>query len=371
MFGSYRALFARPGTAAFCAAGAVMRIPIAVYPLGLVLLFSRLEGGKYGVAGLMTGIYIVAGGVGAPVMARLVDRLGQRRVMVPAAVVHVVAILALVVLVRAHAPTVVLGVAVAVMGVALMSIGSLVRARWSYVFGGGPQLNTAYSLESVIDEGIFVIGPLLASVIATVVDPTWALVAGAFFVTVGGFWLQGQTDTEPPVPVAGGARPVFAFRYRGMVLLTLVMAGMGAIFAGVEVTIAAFAGQHDARSSTGIVLAFFALGSGLSGLLYGTAAVEQAVVEPAAAERVHLHGAAAAVPAGGHHSVARSRLARHRFRHRADVDRRVRAGRPAGAAGCAHRRTDLAAHRVELRLRIGRLPSSAAWPIPTAPGRPS
>jgi hypothetical protein len=81
-------------------------------------------------------------------------------------------------------------------------------------------------------------------------------------------WLRAQISTEPPVRAVDG-RHRSALGYPGMVLLTLAMVGMGGIFGGVEVVMAAFVGQHDARSKTGLVLAMFAFGSGVAGLLYG------------------------------------------------------------------------------------------------------
>ena len=82
MLDTYRAAFRAPGTAAFTAAGFVMRMPIAIYPIGLVLILSARTG-HYGFAGLLSGTYVVANGVGKPVLGRLVDRYGQHRVADP------------------------------------------------------------------------------------------------------------------------------------------------------------------------------------------------------------------------------------------------------------------------------------------------
>ena len=70
MFGTYRAVFRTPGTAAFCAAAFVMRMPIAMYPLGLVLIVSSRTG-HYAFAGVLAGVEVVANGIGNPVLARV------------------------------------------------------------------------------------------------------------------------------------------------------------------------------------------------------------------------------------------------------------------------------------------------------------
>jgi MFS family permease len=54
-----------------------------------------------------------------------------------------------------------------------------------------------------------------------------------------------------------------------MVLITFVMVFMGAVFGSAEVVMVAFCGQHGQRSSAGWVVACFAGGSGVAGLLYG------------------------------------------------------------------------------------------------------
>jgi MFS family permease len=54
-----------------------------------------------------------------------------------------------------------------------------------------------------------------------------------------------------------------------MVVLTLATVAMGAVFASAEVSMVAYCGQHGDRSLSGVVLAAIAVGSGVSGLVYG------------------------------------------------------------------------------------------------------
>jgi MFS family permease len=157
MFGAYRSVFRAPGTAAFCAAGFVMRMPIAIYPIGLVLLIATRTG-KYGFAGLLSGVYVVANGLGTPILARLVDRYGQSRIILPASAVHVAAIAVVCLLAKLNSPQWTLLVPTAVAGFGLLAVASLVRARWSFALAGRPELATAYSLESTLDEVVFTVG---------------------------------------------------------------------------------------------------------------------------------------------------------------------------------------------------------------------
>src|SRR6476646_4700180 len=174
MLSTYRAVFRAPGSAAFATAGFVMRMPIAMFPIGLVLIISARTG-HYGFAGILSGAYILGAVPGNPLLARVVDRFGQHRVLIPATITTLIASIALAVLLTADAPDWVLVVPAFVAGFSYLSVGSLVRARWSLVLAGRPELSTAYSLESVLDELIFVIGPLIATLIATHADPVIVL----------------------------------------------------------------------------------------------------------------------------------------------------------------------------------------------------
>jgi MFS family permease len=269
MLDSYRAAFRAPGSAAFCAASFVMRLPIAIYPITLVLIVSARTG-HYGFAGVLAGIYVAANGIGNPVLARLVDRFGQSRMLLPASAVHLAATVGLAVLIESGSPQWTFVGPTIVSGFAYLAVGSLVRARWSHVWGRRPELSTAYSLESTLDEVIFTTGPLVATAIATTLDPVLALVLAMALISAGALWLRGLRATEPPpASRASSARLESALRQRGMVLLPVSSASMGALFASAEVTMVAFCSQHGHRALSGAVLACFAMGSGVAGFLYG------------------------------------------------------------------------------------------------------
>ena len=268
MFDTYRAAFRAPGTRAFCGAGFVMRMPIAIYPLGLVLLVS-LRTHHYGFAGFLGGLYVVANGVGNPVLGRLVDRFGQSRILLPAAAAHIAGVVALCVLAALEAADWTLLVPTVVSGFCYLPVGSLVRARWSYLLADSPQLGVAYSLESTLDEVIFTVGPLIVTLVATQLDPVLGLLLGAALVAAGSSLLRRLRASEPPPHPVGGPRHRSAVRYRGIVVMTVVAAAMGGVFASAELTMVAFCGQRGAPGASGLVLACFALGSGVSGLTYG------------------------------------------------------------------------------------------------------
>ncbi len=88
---------------------------------------------------------------------------------------------------------------------------------------------------------------------------------------VGGYWFLSLRRTEPPPAPAGSPRPKGSvLRKPGMVVLAIVFVAMGSIFGATDVATVAFAEESGSKGAAGIILAIFALGSLISGLLYGT-----------------------------------------------------------------------------------------------------
>jgi predicted MFS family arabinose efflux permease len=163
-------------------------------------------------------------------------------------------------------------VAAALAGAAYPPIGSAVRARWSHVLAGRPvEVQTAYALESVIDEAIFMIGPTVATVLATRWHPWAGLVLALATGVPGTLALAAQRSTQP-VPHRGdhGSAPRPAMPWGPVIVLAAVALALGSMFAAAEVSTVAFSAEHHAKSDAGVLLACWALGSMLAGLVTGT-----------------------------------------------------------------------------------------------------
>jgi MFS family permease len=266
----YRAAFAAPGALSFSAAGFLARLPIAIYPIGIVLIVSARTH-EYGFAGVVSGSYVVGAAVGNPVAGVLVDLYGQRRMLPWFLIGHLLSVLVFGALVVGHAPIWTVLLPAIGMGLTLLNVGALIRARWSHLWSADPaRRSTAYSVESVLDEVIFVIGPMIAAVLAIHTPAPVTLGLALLLIAGGSLWLAGQPATEPPVTARQhGGRYDFALRYRGMLLITGMMACVGGVFGSGEVVMIAFCGQHGQRGSAGWVVACFAAGSGVAGVIYG------------------------------------------------------------------------------------------------------
>ena len=126
----------------------------------------------------MSGSLAAGSGFGAPVQGRLVDRIGARRVLVPLACVHALALGAIVGFAELGAPTGVLLLCGFIAGFAVPPTSSVLRSMWTDLLE--PRLHqAAYALDSTMIEVIFISGPLLTAGIAAVTSPAGALIVSA------------------------------------------------------------------------------------------------------------------------------------------------------------------------------------------------
>ena len=197
----YAKLFSIPGTKAFCASGAVARLPMSMMGLGIVLALNHMYD-NWTIAGVMSAAYVLATAAVTPLYARLYDRFGQRKVGPVVLVVQIIAMLGFAFAALMRVPIPLLFMLAVVMGLTQFSFGALVRTRWAYVLDRADKeelLNTAYALESAIDEIVFIFGPILAAFLAASVHPVSQLFVPTVACAVGGTVFFALRDTQPPV----------------------------------------------------------------------------------------------------------------------------------------------------------------------------
>ncbi|EPH45968.1 MFS transporter [Streptomyces aurantiacus] len=263
----YRAIFAAPGSKGFSVAGFLGRMPLSMMGIGIVTMVSQLTG-RYGLAGALAATVALSAAAIGPQISRLVDRHGQRRVLRPATLMSLIAVAGLLLAAKFEAPDWTLFVFAALVG-CVPSVGSMVRARWAALYRDTPQLHTAYSFESVVDEICFIFGPIISIGLSTAWFPEAGPLLAGCFLAVGVFWLTAQRATEPvPHPRehhTGGS----ALRSGGLQVLVATFVATGAIFGAVDVVTVAFAEDEGHKGAASLVLAVYALGSCLAGVGFG------------------------------------------------------------------------------------------------------
>ncbi|MER5439820.1 MFS transporter [Streptomyces sp. NPDC002790] len=270
----YGQLLRTRGAWTFLLPGFAARQPFAMLTISIVLLVQHTTG-SYGTAGAVSATTGVAMALFAPYSGKLADRFGQRAVLLPGVLVHSAAGLTLTALALSGAPTWALFVAAVPTGASTPQIGPMVRARWGVRLQGSPLMQTAAAFESVTDEFTFVLGPLFATALCTGIDPAAGLLTEAALTLVGGLLFAAQKGTQPPVAgLEGHARVqhTSALRVPGVRVLIVTFLGIGSVFGGMQVSLAAYTESIGEPGLNGVLYGIFAAGNMLSGLVCGAIA---------------------------------------------------------------------------------------------------
>lgn len=272
---SYTSLFAEPGRAWFVIATAVGRTPSAMKALACILLVQQITG-SYGMAGLVGATQTAVAALLAPVLSRLIDVRGERGVLLWAMMAHVIGVVALIAAAYSNLPSATMLVGAAIIGGSSVQFGSLSRARWVHSLGRGRSLERAYSLEAMIDETGFVIGPMVVVPLCLQVHPTAGILASMIMTILGTLMLLRQPrGEENTVRMASAIAPghkndsTSVVRIPAVRLMIASLVFMGLLFGATEIVIVAFAEHLGQPNAASYVAAVFAIGSLLGAVLYG------------------------------------------------------------------------------------------------------
>lgn len=267
MANPYFKLFTAPGSKAFSSAGLIARLPVSMTGIGIITMLSQVRG-SYWLAGAVAATFAFSMALLAPQIARAADRFGQRRVLPYATGTSAIALLLLLICTRCQAPDWALFVFAALAG-GMPSISAMVRARWSEIYRGTPQLHTAFSFESVLDEVAFIIGPPIAVGLSVSLFPEAGPLVAALLLVAGVTAIALQKSTQPPVYTRNSERQRAILAMPSMQILVLALIALGTIVGTVDVISVAFAEQQGQPAAASIVLSVYAFGSCLAGLIFG------------------------------------------------------------------------------------------------------
>ena len=155
-------------------------------------------------------------------------------------------------------------------GAAIPPVSSVLRSRWPYLLAERPELMAgAFALDSVLIEVVFVVGPLLTTVVVATVGPQYALIVSAACVLTGTLAAAQPVCAGRPGP-SRPARPARRFGLGALAdpgLRTLVFASLPVGFAlgSIEVALPAFSEAEGSKALAGVLLAVWSVGSGVAG----------------------------------------------------------------------------------------------------------
>jgi MFS family permease len=275
MLKPYVTLLRTPGSLKFSTAGFIGRMPIAMDSLAIIFIVVAATD-SYALAGALTAVGSIVVGAAEVFWSRQADRRGQAKILLLAVPTRVVSFLIFVVLVSKDAPIWTWFVSLIIAESTAISAGGMVRRRWLHILRNDPDnsdghlVNTAYSWEAMVDEIVFILGPVVATSFAVNVAPSAGILAGLVFLAIGWTSLAAMKSTEPPAEPANKQNPHPAV-LRNKIVQSIVIpcALLGGFFGAIGITVVGFAEERNHPESTGWLLAIWAVGSAVAALVNG------------------------------------------------------------------------------------------------------
>lgn len=262
----YRELFALPkfGSSLFAAVAGKLRPGIS----SLALLLEVAHHRGFDQAAVVVSVSALAGAT-LPLRGRLMDRRGHASVMAPALAVYLVALTALVLNERAHGPFALTLAGAFVAGLSAPPIQIVTRLMWRALTTGALR-TTALSLDTMLADLGFIVGPTIAAFLVVVVAPWAGLAASALLCTAATLLLLSRRlPQQPEQPQPAERHWLGPLRNR---VLRRTMAAAVAFFLAVraiELAFPAWAQEHHAPLMSGALLSCMAVGSVTGGLVLG------------------------------------------------------------------------------------------------------
>jgi MFS family permease len=263
--GAYRSVWALGAARRVLLLGTLVRIPLWAGNVVLTLhLVSHLHR-SYAQAGLVVTAATIALAVSGPWRGRRVDRIGLRRSVAPC--LAVLAACWAIAPFAGYAPLMVLAFVAGLFAVPVFSV-----VRQALLCAVPPeQRRAALSVDSVMVEISFMIGPALGVLLASTMPTPWALFICQYASITGGIALW---VANPPLTAAGeGVTDVLddrPFRASQIVGLLAMSGAAVLVLTGTEMSTVAALREWGHSPWIGAELAVWGLGSALGGLIYGT-----------------------------------------------------------------------------------------------------
>lgn len=262
----YRQVFALPGVRSLMLVGVIARMPLTA--AGVTLTMHVVFGLRHGfaAAGVVAAASTAGAALGAPLLGRYVDRRGLRPVLLVTMVGSGAFWLT--------APLMsypVLLVSCLVAGLLSIPVFSVIRQSLAALVPQ-EQRRAAYSLDSVVVELSFMIGPALAVLVATQVSSVVAIIAVGIAVVFSGgalFVLNPPVRSAAEQAEAVAAPPRRSWLRSRLIAVLAASAGATLVLGGTDVAVVALLETAGQVQWSGVVIAAWAVFSMMGGLVHG------------------------------------------------------------------------------------------------------
>ncbi len=266
----YSTLLSQPGLRSTILISVLGRIPIGITGLGILML-AQHSTGSFADGGAVAGCYIAGLATVAPVFGRFIDRYGPRSTLLACAFMFPAALAGLVVVFERAVPHWIAYALAAIAGACFPPITVCMRTFFKQRLKDDALLTTAYSLESVVIELIFILGPVLVAVFVAIASPAAAVLFAAACGCAGTLLFQrSRALLDWRVEAHGGSSIFGPLIEPGFAPLLAVIVCYATAFGLVEIGTTAYAAETGSPALAGLLLGIMSVGSAGGGLVYGS-----------------------------------------------------------------------------------------------------
>jgi Major Facilitator Superfamily. len=265
---TYRRVLGARGVAAPLVGVTIGRLAIAAQPLSTILLVKGSTG-SFAAAGLVVACYSLAAAGSLPVQGRVIDRIGQTRVIVIVSLVNAMAFASLIPLAAADAPLAAMAVAGTIAGLATPPLGAAMRSLWTGLVPDPELRQAAFAIDAVAVDAAFILGPSMAAAVIAVASPSASLGMCVALTLIGCAVFATSAASRGWRGSPAHERGSSPLRSPGVIVLMGAALGVGTAVGATEIAITAFASEHGAAEVGGTLVATQAAGSVLGGLWFG------------------------------------------------------------------------------------------------------
>jgi MFS family permease len=266
----YSTLLAQPGLRSAILASVLGRLPIGISGLAILMLAQETTG-SFGRGGAVAASYVAGLATLAPLLGRVIDRYGPRLTLLSCAFAFPTALVTLVGALTAQAPPWIAFALAAAAGACFPPITVCMRTYFKQKLMDDALLGTAYSLESVLIELIFILGPVLVAIFVAFASAAAAVLFAAACAFSGTLLFQrSQALQQWRIEPRARASLFGPLAEPGFVPLLIVILCYASAFGLVEIGTTAYATETGGPAFAGILLGIMSIGSAAGGLVYGS-----------------------------------------------------------------------------------------------------
>lgn len=257
----YRELLSRPGVNQVLWSQLLARFAFGMQTITIIIHLERTFD-NYSVAGLAIGASTVGGAVAAPILGQWMAKFGIRPIILTCTFLAPIFMLLIGFFPMTQSMSILYAL---LLGVTLPPIQPAARAVYPTLVENETQRNALYSVDAILQEIIWIVGPVLATLMIAFSNTLVPIATMATIQLLGGLWFVSlQKVTGAPIPRSS--------RKLGGVLkskLVIVMIAVNLLFVGsfsaLEIGAVAAVGEKQA----GFVIAMLSIGSVVGGLAFG------------------------------------------------------------------------------------------------------